>query len=339
MMRVRNAQFRIRSRAHLARHDERRDASEVGLECQHLQVEHHPDVILVAVRDACRFLEHRQLAGALLLRLLDAALEVPDGVDILRQLRAVPGAEACLQFRDVLEECVEDALVLLESTTPGFDAGVLRVAEHPFEHRARVDLDRQRRRLRSPRQGVAVRAAVARVARTEEVTRITAELERRELRLRSHVLRHDLIHRDACPDIGTLGFLRMHTGQVARGRACVVPGAFSGQRICRLVHQSAQHEQVIVERRQRRQRRRQVESGAFDGRRPPVHDDAVRDVDGRQSWRRAGGRCPDWAERRHHGVEERQRHRGAEPPKHRAPRHSLFRALRRFEYTHQRFLE
>lgn len=115
MMGVGNAQFRIGSRTHLARHDEGRDPGKVCLEREQLQVEHHLDVIVVSLRNTHRLLEGRQLAGALLLGFPDTALEIPNGLQVLRQLHAIGGAEVPLQSRDILEKRVQDASILLTS--------------------------------------------------------------------------------------------------------------------------------------------------------------------------------------------------------------------------------
>src|ERR1700758_2631739 len=80
------------------------------------------------------------------------------------------------------------------------------------------------------------------------------------------------------------------------------------------------HQHLIPEWRERFQNGSQLEVAAFGLRRPILHRHSVRDVerlksmDGLRYSLRAQG---EW---RKHGIEERQRHCGTEPPKYRTPR-------------------
>ena len=69
-------------------------------------------------------------------------------------------------------------------------AGAAALAEHPLEHLARVDLHRQRRRRRPPRQRVHVDAAVVAVARADQARVVLGgELHRRQRRVLADGLR------------------------------------------------------------------------------------------------------------------------------------------------------
>ena len=143
MMRLRHADLRIRSRAALARELERDDARQIGLERQHLQVEHQLHVVFPRFGHARRPVEIRERRLAvLLLRFLDPALDFAHGIEVLAHLQAIAGAELRLQPGHVLHHPVEDAGVLLELGAPL--GGAPAVAEQPLEDHTRIGLGRQR---------------------------------------------------------------------------------------------------------------------------------------------------------------------------------------------------
>ena len=178
--------------------------------------------------------------------------------------------------------------------------GAVAVAEQPLEHRARLDLHRQRRRRRPPRERVAVGAAVAGVARAEEVVGIAAELERGQLRLAAELPGGDLVHRHPGLDVGAL-----RSSSDARRSGSRPPRAHDRRRLRpaagrRFAAPGRSARAADPETAQRLQRRRQLEVRALGRRRPPVHDDAVRHVDdaqaadglrGRAGARRTPGPC------------------------------------------------
>src|SRR3954454_24048545 len=139
-------------------------------------------MIRVDVWNTRRPREDGQLTGcrALLLGGLDAPFDVTNRVEILGELPAIGRTEAALQPGDVFHQRIENAAVFLPSDAARRRVGARRIAEQPLEDRPRLDLDRQRRRRGSPRERVAVCAAVTRVAGAEEVIRIATELERGE---------------------------------------------------------------------------------------------------------------------------------------------------------------
>src|SRR6202022_4474311 len=95
------------------------------------------------------------------------------------------------------------------------------LAEKEFEHRPRIDFDRQRRGRSAPGERVGVRAAVARVAAAREKRLLEADLERGELGVLAQMPGGDLIRRDAGSNVGALGFLRVDAGEPCRARARV----------------------------------------------------------------------------------------------------------------------
>src|SRR4029453_2185252 len=78
----------------------------------------------------------------------------------------------------------------------------LSSAEHALEEDAGIQLHRQRGRLRRPRNGVEVRAAVAHLARADRAAEVLGrELERRERGLLSDLPREHLVERGARVDV------------------------------------------------------------------------------------------------------------------------------------------
>src|SRR5688572_18861222 len=99
------------------------------------------------------------------LGLLDSLLDVADRKQVLVDLLAIAAPQAAPQTLRVAEDDVEHASVVALKPRPPLGVPLLvHGAEEALEHRARPHFRRHRRRRRSPRQAVAVRAAVAVVA-------------------------------------------------------------------------------------------------------------------------------------------------------------------------------
>jgi hypothetical protein len=102
------------------------------------------------------------------------------------------------------------------------------------------------------------------------------------------------------------------------GEPCPADPTMAAARLARQLRrrdvvETGHDQDLIAVRFQRRQDRRQLECRAGTGRRPVRHDRAVRDVhDTKAADRRRRRR----GERRQHPVQERQRHRRAEPAEH-----------------------
>ena len=94
VVRIGHADLGVGAVARLARELERDDAGDVALQRQHLQVEHQPGVVGVGGRHAGRAVEIRQrVVGGAGLGLLDAALHLADGVEVLADPGAIRRAE------------------------------------------------------------------------------------------------------------------------------------------------------------------------------------------------------------------------------------------------------
>ena len=179
---VGNAQLGIGPRADLARHHERDDPGHVGLQREHLQVEHQPRMLGERIRDAAGGPgQLGQLDVALRLGELNAPLDVTDRVEVLVHLVAVGRGQGVPEAVDLVHQRVENAAVLADAGQPGRLTRVVGIAEQPLEHRPRLVLHRQRGGRVAPGQGVGVRAAPARLARADQFVRVHTELQRREL--------------------------------------------------------------------------------------------------------------------------------------------------------------
>ena len=88
-----DADLAERHRAELARHDHAADARDVGPEAEHLQIEHQLRVIVERRRHVHGTIGQLERVRALLLGVLNALLDVADGIEILAELAAVAGAQ------------------------------------------------------------------------------------------------------------------------------------------------------------------------------------------------------------------------------------------------------
>ena len=89
--------------------------------------------------------------------------------------------------------------------------------------------------------------------------------------------------------------------------------------------QVADHRELIDDRPQRLQRGRELDQPALARRRPAREVAAHRHVDEAETTHRIGRRLREGGHRRHHRVEQRQRHAGAEPAQERPARQGLLR--------------
>ena len=208
----------------------------------------------------------------------DAPLDLAHVVHVLGQLRLRSRApEPRCRSRALSRDGVEDAGVLLQPRAPLLRRGAV-AAEHPLEHDARVDLHRQRLRRRAPADRAHVRAeeiagAAAEVARVI----LGRKLHRRERRALPDLLRDDLI--DRRPELEHAALGRERAAQPHRGARRVA--------VLAVVGQVGQHGDVLPERLERLEDRRELEVGALLRRRPLAHDRAVRHVDEAEARRRS----------------------------------------------------
>ena len=313
-MRLGNANLRIGARAALARELERDHAREVRLQREHLQIEHQLDVLLPDLGHAWRAIDSRyRRLGVLTFRALDAPLDLPDRVEILIDLRPIAGAELPLQAGHVGHDPVEDAGVLLQLRAPPLRGSA--VAEQALEDHPRIGLGRQRRGRRRPRQIVLVRAGVAVVAVADLRDQVDAELQGRNGRVAPDGAGGDLVDRGAVLVVGALGPLRARAAEEAGVRRGVVP---RGVGVLEL--EVREDREVLEIRRQCGKRRRERRDPSDVRRRPRDGVGPHRDIDEAQPSDRCGRRHADRGERRHHGVQERQRKRGAKAAQERPAR-------------------
>ena len=252
-----HADLRIGLVAFLARHHEGRDARDVRLIRQGEQVVHQLDVLFELERDADR--RRRQLEVGLLLLLgdLDAALDLADALEIV--VTVVRSFAPSLRCRPAICLVMASSTLRSSSVRASRSAADAALAEHPLEHLARVDLHRHRRRRRPPRQRVHVDAAVVAVARADQARLILGgQLHRRQQRVLPDPLRGNLVGGDAGVGVDALRRLRPHPAQPRRRAQRVHRGAVGGA-----VAEPADDVEVVAERLERLQDRRELETRAF----------------------------------------------------------------------------
>ena len=159
----------------------------VGLQRQHLQIEHQLHVVFPDRRHAGRPLEIRQRGRVALLGLLNPPLHFAHRIEILvhawcdRRRRAPSAAGPCRASSN--RGCCRS------SSARRAAARASAVAEQPLEDDARIGFGRQRRRRRRPGQVVLIGARVAVVAVADLRDQVGAEFERRNLRVAADALR------------------------------------------------------------------------------------------------------------------------------------------------------
>ena len=228
MVRIRNADLRIRTIALLARELEGDHARDIRLKRQNLQVEHELGVIGERGGDAHRpiGIGHRVCQLTDFLGALDFALDLPNAVEVLVHSRAVASAHTLLELGDVPGERIEQTGSILERRPAG--GGVAALAKQAFEDDARMRLGRKRSRGRRPGKAILIDARVTVVAHTGERVQIHRELQRRQLRLAAHLLGRDLVDGRAQVIVGALGVFggrgaqKRRVGGVVRSRIRVL---------------------------------------------------------------------------------------------------------------------
>ena len=168
--------------------------------------------------------------GALLLGLLDAALDIADGIEVLGELAAVALADLGFQAVDAARDVVENAALLFEHGGAGRGIGALAIAEEALEHDARIDFDGQRRGGTAPGDGVGVGAAIAGIAAAGERGAFEAEFERGELGALAEFAGGDLVGGDAGVDADAFGLLGVDAGEPGGAFARVIARAVARAR-------------------------------------------------------------------------------------------------------------
>jgi hypothetical protein len=113
VVRLGHADLRERALAQIARQHELRDARDVRLIRQRLQIEHEVGVFVERFRHSDRSIRHRQICGRLLLRFLYPPFDLADVIEILADPLLAARAESPLQMARLLRHRIEDAAVFL----------------------------------------------------------------------------------------------------------------------------------------------------------------------------------------------------------------------------------
>ena len=315
-MRIGHADLGVRPPADLPRHHVGADPGQVGLVREQQQVAHQPGVLAVGGGNAGRLIDLGQLSAALLLGLLNPALDVADGFQILVHADLVAGAESALQRADLVGHRVENAAVLADAVEPRRRVGRAAVAEQALEDRPRVVLAEQRGGLVPPRDGVGVGAAEPDVARPRHVAAVERELERTELRVPGRLPRDELVDGHAGAQV-RLGARGRHSGQETGGGAGVDAG------VARHPVQARQHRHLVAVGLDAAEQPGRLESPTVGLGRPVLHRHPVRHVEHAEPADGSGGAVADGRERRNHAVEQRKGQAGADAPQHGAARNSF----------------
>src|SRR5437016_3356111 len=145
MVRVWDADFRIRTVIELARQLEADNPSDVGLKRQDLQVEQELRVVGERRRDTYRSLKvgHR-IFGNPCLSVLDLALDLANAVEVLIDANTVGYPHSPLEPRDIVVERIEQAAPAAQRRAPS--GGGPAFAEEALEHDAWMRLGGKGRR-------------------------------------------------------------------------------------------------------------------------------------------------------------------------------------------------
>ncbi len=110
--RIRHADVVVGAVGAFGDHHVRRDAREIRLIGERDQVEHEPDLLVEVLELADRRVRHLDALEVARAGHLHAPLDLANGVEIVRQLRLVAGAEIVAQRLRAVGDHVEDAGVL-----------------------------------------------------------------------------------------------------------------------------------------------------------------------------------------------------------------------------------
>ena len=323
-MAVGHADGRIAAVAAVVGEDEGRDPRQVGLERQHEQVGHEPQVLLIVGRDAERTGNLHPAAIDCGPGAVDPLLDLPHAGEVLIQLAAVGGAERLAWSRRASSPTKSRMLLRRRSararSAPASLAG--RAAEEPVEDQPGIDLLGDGRRLAPPREIGLVGAAIAVVAFAGVPAPFAADLQRGERGSPPDGLGGQLVDRDPGPEVGAVGLAGVAARQEAgHGPGVVAPAVAEGPR--RVQGQPAQDQDLVLDRAQRLEDRRQLEASPM--RRAASSRACGRRWGRRRTPMRNGGlppRSADPARERSaiHGFQQRQGQRDAQALQGRPPR-------------------
>ena len=212
-----------------------------------MQIEHQLEVVLEHRRGALWLLDRRQLEIALLLRLLDAPLDVTDRLGVLLDLGLVVRPQFASQRRQLVIHRVEQTLMLPQPRLARSPIGAAAVAEQRLEQGAWVPLGRERLGGAAPRERVRVDTAQVPGARPGVVWPVHRQLKRGDLRLVGEVPCEELVYRHVGEDLGFIPATPCGAGQERPGRP--------GMDVVPVGLQARQHDHLVPKRRQRLQNR------------------------------------------------------------------------------------
>ena len=162
MVRLGDADVRIRPLTQFASEHEREDTRQVGLIRDRQQIEQQLDVLLERLGHAHRRIRHVEQRFRLLLGALNAPLDLANVIEVLVEARTV-ARDRCRPARSGDRRPRNPAGCGRSSSAPdAFPSPA--AAKQPLEHHARIDLHRQWRGVRLPAERVHVRAAEPRRA-------------------------------------------------------------------------------------------------------------------------------------------------------------------------------
>src|SRR5215510_1609885 len=149
MVRVRDADLRIRALVLFARELECDDARDIRLKSQNLQIEHELRVVGKLRGDAYRSIEVAQFGICCrVLGAFDLPFDLTDTIEILINAHAIGNANALLEPRDVHAERVQQTPSIAQPRAAR--GSIAALAEKALEDDARMRLGRKWSRRRRP---------------------------------------------------------------------------------------------------------------------------------------------------------------------------------------------
>ena len=277
MMPIRNPNLAIRPRRPFPRHQKSHHPRNVRLKSHRDHVRHQLEVFGKIGRHTVGLLHPRIDLRVIFLGTLQLLLDRTDRRHIFVQLPPVRRSQVRLQLPRIAHHKIEYRPPVLRLPRPRFGAQFRTSSKQPFKQSPRIEDRRQRLRLASPGQIIRVGARVSRVAIPCLPRVFKTHLKTPETRLRSHRIRHDLVHRDARFDIHK-ALARLYPAQVSTAAAAMIARPIE-QRSATVVRQIRQQRDVLLISLQRLQNTWQLRrQSTIVLRRPVPHVDAVRHI-------------------------------------------------------------
>ena len=202
VMRLWDANIRVRASAQLSRHLRAAYSCHISLVGQDKQVEQQVHVVIVCLWHTTG-LRHRWQRSVLVvcLRPLDPTFDLPHRIKIVFHRGSIPQAQSAFQTTDTLCDRIEDAAIGLHLRQPRLDT--TSIAEQPLEHHPRIAFVRQWRSSGAPGGRVLVGTAVTVFTVAHRKVRIGGQLKRPQRGLGTQLIGRVLVDGFTSPDIGT----------------------------------------------------------------------------------------------------------------------------------------